>query len=133
MRITVLDNDPDQAAAICDALAALGHSCSTHKTGKATLDELRHEASDLLIANWQVPDIPATDLVALAREATDSRILILATVARAAEQDEARQNPRVERKHQEIVPSDLSCTPQATSKCDKTGCALKIRPTIKRT
>lgn len=87
MRITVLDNDSDQAAAICDALAALGHPCSTHTTGKATLEELRHEASDLLITNWQVPDIPATDLVTLAREATDSRILILATVARAAEQD----------------------------------------------
>ncbi|HEX7647997.1 MAG TPA: response regulator transcription factor [Noviherbaspirillum sp.] len=87
MRITVLDNDLDQAATICGALAALGHSCSMHTTGKATLDELRHEASDLLISTWQVPDISATDLVTLAREATDSRILILATVARSAEGD----------------------------------------------
>lgn len=87
MRITVLDSDPDQAAAICDALAAFGHSCTRHGTGKAALEELRREASDLLVANWQVPDMPAPDFVALAREATDMRIPILAIVSRTAEED----------------------------------------------
>lgn len=87
MRITVLDSDPDQAAATCDALAALGHSCAPHGTGRAALEDMRHEASDLLVACWRIPDLPAADFIALAREATDMRIPILAIVDRTSEQD----------------------------------------------
>lgn len=87
MRITVLDSDPEQAAAICDALATLGHSCARHEAGRSALEDLRREASDLLVASWQVADMPAPDFITLAREATDMRIPILAIVNRTSEQD----------------------------------------------
>lgn len=87
MRITVLDSDPDQATAICDALAAFGHSCARHRTGKAALEEMRREAPDLLVMSWQCTDVPASDLVILAHEATDSRTPVLAIVNRAVERD----------------------------------------------
>jgi DNA-binding response OmpR family regulator len=87
MRIIVLDSDPDQAAAVCDAMAAYGHSCSRHGTGKGAVDEMRREVPDLLVASWLVPDMPAPDFVALAREATGMRTPIMAIIGRTAEQD----------------------------------------------
>ena len=100
MRITVLDSDPDQAAAICDALAALGHSCTRHRTAKPALEELRREACDLLVmawllpvllalteAAWQVQDMPAQELVAAAHSGASGRIPVLVVIGRAGEQD----------------------------------------------
>ena len=86
MRITVLDSDPDQAALLCELLAAFGHSCSRHRTGKAALDEIRRESCDLLVTGWQVPDMPAQELVTAAHGAVE-RIPVLAIVSRAGEQD----------------------------------------------
>ena len=87
MRITVLDSDPDQAAAICDALAALGHSCTRHRTAKPALEELRREACDLLVMAWQVQDMPAQELVAAAHSGASGRIPVLVVIGRAGEQD----------------------------------------------
>lgn len=87
MRITVLDSDPAQAAAICDALAALGHSCARHRTAKAVLEELRREACDLLVMAWQVQDVPAPELVAAAHGSANERIPVLVVIGRTGEQD----------------------------------------------
>jgi DNA-binding response OmpR family regulator len=68
MRIAVLDNDTAQAELICQVLNGAGHSCQAFDSGKDLLGQLRKDTTDLLIVDWQVNDVPATELLRRAKE-----------------------------------------------------------------
>jgi DNA-binding response OmpR family regulator len=68
MRIAVLDNDRSQADTISQVLSGAGHSCQAFETGKDLLAQLRKDGTDLLIMDWQVADMPGTELLRRAKE-----------------------------------------------------------------
>jgi DNA-binding response OmpR family regulator len=68
MRIAVLDNDRNQADTVSQVLSGAGHSCQTFDTGKDLLAQLRKDSTDLLIMDWQVADMPGTELLRRAKE-----------------------------------------------------------------
>ncbi len=68
MRIAVLENDLGQSALICQVLTAAAHVCHGFHTGKDLLGQLRKDSYDMLIMNWQVPDLSGTEVVRRARE-----------------------------------------------------------------
>jgi DNA-binding response OmpR family regulator len=68
MRIAVLDNDRSQADTVTQVLSGAGHSCQTFESGKDLLAQLRKDSTDLLIMDWQVADMPGTELLRRAKE-----------------------------------------------------------------
>ncbi|MBS0469035.1 MAG: response regulator transcription factor [Proteobacteria bacterium] len=87
MRIAALDDDPLQLEFFTHALTSLGHVCRTYATGAALLKDLRRETFDLLIVDWQLPDIEGPDVVAKARQLVGAELPIIFVTNRQAESD----------------------------------------------
>ena len=87
MRIAALDDDPLQLEFFTHTLTASGHVCRTYATGAALLKDLRRETFDLLIVDWQLPDIEGPQLVAKARQQIGAELPILFVTNRQAESD----------------------------------------------
>ena len=63
MRIAVLDSDHNQAVLICQVLTAAGHTCQSYGNAKDMLAQLRKDSVDMLILDWQVADLPGTEVL----------------------------------------------------------------------
>lgn len=82
MRIAVLDTEPDQLQLIHQTMASLGHECHSYGDGKALLHALRRETFDLLILDWQLPDMKGPDVIRTIRQDHKSRMPILLVAGR---------------------------------------------------
>ncbi|HYD94210.1 MAG TPA: response regulator transcription factor [Noviherbaspirillum sp.] len=84
MRIAILDNDKDQAAAIRGALAAAGYRCELARNREALLHQLQHGEADLVVL-----DCASTDgqLAQLVEACTAAAAPVLLVAARAEEDD----------------------------------------------
>ena len=87
MRIAALDDDPLQLEFFTHALTSLGHACRTYSTGAALLKDLRRETFDLLIVDWQLPDIEGPEIVTWVRQQLGSELPILFVTNRQSESD----------------------------------------------
>lgn len=87
MRIAALDDDPLQLEFFTHALAAMGHTCRTFSTGAALLKDLRRETFDLLIVDWQLPDMHGPEIVTWVREQLGPTLPILFVTNRQSEDD----------------------------------------------
>ena len=67
MRIAMLEDDPVQAAFVIEALSAAGHRCHEFSKGKALVHALRRQTFDLLLLDWEVPDLSGKDVLQLVR------------------------------------------------------------------
>lgn len=87
MRIAALDDDPLQLELFTRALTELGHVCRTYATGAALLKDLRRETFDLLIVDWQLPDIEGPEIVSWVRQHLGPELPILFVTHRQEERD----------------------------------------------
>ena len=87
MRIAALDDEPLQLELIKRTMVSIGHECHTFDHGEALLRELRKETFDLLILDWQLPDISGPDVVRWVRSYLDRRVPILFVTNRREERD----------------------------------------------
>ena len=87
MRIVALDDEPVQLEMLCQTMAAEGHACSLHSTGTALLKDLRRETYDLLIIDWNLPDISGPEIVRRIRDTISKELPILFITNRQAEAD----------------------------------------------
>jgi len=87
MRIAALDDDPLQLEFFTHALTAMGHACRTYTTGAALLKDLRRETFDLLIVDWQLPDIDGPEIITWVRQQLDTELPILFVTHRQSESD----------------------------------------------
>ena len=87
MRIAALDDDPLQLEFFTHALAAMGHTCRTFSTDAALLKDLRRETFDLLIVDWQLPDMHGPEIVTWVREQLGPTLPILFVTNRQSEDD----------------------------------------------
>lgn len=87
MRIAALDDDPLQLEFFTRTLTAMGHFCRTYATGAALLKDLRRETFDLLIVDWQLPDIEGPEVVGRVRQQVGADLPILFVTNRQAESD----------------------------------------------
>lgn len=67
MRIAILEDDDAQREAICGLLASIGHHCHGFTASKALLRALRNETYDLLILDWNLPDLPGIEVLEWSR------------------------------------------------------------------
>ena len=87
MRIAALDDDALQLELIKRATEASGHVCRTHLTGAALLKDLRRETFDLLIVDWELPDMSGPEVVRWVRENIGADLPILFVTHRREERD----------------------------------------------
>jgi len=67
MRIGVVDDDEASIAFISQVLAASGHSCVHFSRSSDVLPALRDDTFDLLILDWNMPDLSGIEIVTWAR------------------------------------------------------------------
>ena len=62
MKVAVLEDDPAQAELIKRVLASSGHNCTVFTSGRILLNKLRQETFDLLVLDWNVPDVSGLEV-----------------------------------------------------------------------
>ena len=67
MRIGVVDDDETSIAFIAQVLAAGGHSCVPFTRSSDVLPALRDDTFDLLILDWNMPELSGIEIVSWAR------------------------------------------------------------------
>jgi two-component system response regulator RegX3 len=87
MHIAVLEDDSAQAELLQSWIAAGGHDCTVFSLGNNLINALAQDNFDLLILDWNLPDINGTDVLAWARANISWHIPIIFITCRDTEQD----------------------------------------------
>lgn len=87
MRIAVLEDDPAQAELLMAWLKNTGHECSVFHQGRKLISALAHDTLDLLILDWNLPDLSGIDVLAWVRSNVSWRIPVIFITCRGAEPD----------------------------------------------
>ena len=87
MRIALLEDEPAQAEMVIMSLQSAGHDCKHFSSGKTFIQNVTDDAFDLLIMDWNVPDIEGPDALKLVRTNLTWQIPVLFTTSRSREED----------------------------------------------
>lgn len=88
MRIASLEDDVAQANLINNCLTHAGYSCTTFHTGKSLLTALaKTDDFDLLILDWEVPDVSGLDVLHWIRDNQGYALPVLFLTSRTDEVD----------------------------------------------
>lgn len=87
MRIGILEDDLALAEQLEALLTAEGHTCASFRSGQRLISFLSRETIDVLILDWNVPDISGLDVIRWIREESTRHPPMLVLTARAAEED----------------------------------------------
>jgi two-component system response regulator RegX3 len=87
MRIAILEDDMSQMELISRWLQMAGHHVHAFEQGAALLRALEHEAFDMLLLDWNVPDMSGMEVLKRVRQKSESRVPILFSTARTEEAD----------------------------------------------
>ncbi|MBL0393612.1 response regulator transcription factor [Ramlibacter monticola] len=90
MRVAAVDDDPAQLSLLASTMRAMGHGCHTFTSGKALLRAMRTETFDLLLVDWQMPDMSGPDLVMWIREKVSTTLPVMFVTVRDEECDIVR-------------------------------------------
>ncbi|WP_159628425.1 response regulator transcription factor [Massilia puerhi] len=87
MKIAVLEQDRPQADLICQVLSAAGHSCQSYDSARELLAQLRKDSADMLVMDWNVPDMDGVEVLRRAKEKLASAAPTIFLVGNNAEDD----------------------------------------------
>ena len=87
MRVTLLEDDPAQAAMLIGWLNEAGHEVDHYETGAALQPALQAGRFDLLILDWELPDTTGIDVLKQVRSEVNWHVPILFVTARDSEAD----------------------------------------------
>jgi two-component system, OmpR family, response regulator RegX3 len=87
MRIAILEDDPSQLELLSHWLRLAGHDAHPFEQGAPLLRTLEHETFDVLLLDWNVPDVSGIEVLNRVRQQLRSRIPVLFGTARNAEAD----------------------------------------------
>jgi len=87
MKIAVLEQDRSQAELICQVLTSAGHSCQPFDSAKECLAQLRKENADMLVMDWNVPDMEGPEVLRRAKEKMAANAPTIFLVGNNAEDD----------------------------------------------
>src|SRR5690554_5570863 len=63
MRIALLEDEHEQAQRIQTIVSEKGHHCDSFPTGQAFLGAVLHRSYDLMILDWQIPDMTGVEVL----------------------------------------------------------------------
>lgn len=88
MHIASLEDDPAQAQLIHDTFVNNGHDCTVFSRGKDLLAALsRPHAYDLLLLDWEIPDISGLEVVRWVRANLGYTVPVMFLTSRTLEED----------------------------------------------
>lgn len=87
MRIAALDDDDAQREAIARTLVVGGHNCQCFPLAAPLISALRRETFDLLVLDWNLPDMSGLEVVEWARTNLSPTPPILLLTSRSTEGD----------------------------------------------
>lgn len=79
MRIAYLEDDPAQAELVRHWLTGAGHTCSHCANGRELMTLLRRDSFDLLLLDWEVPDMSGVSVLEEVRGAGNRIPVLFAT------------------------------------------------------
>ena len=90
MRLAVLEDEPELARLMRGVVESAGYGCHLFRTGTALRTALGRETFDLLVLDWNVPDMTGLDLLGWANENVEHRPPVLFVTSRSDEGDIVR-------------------------------------------
>lgn len=87
MRIAVLEDDDSQRDWMNSFMLALGYVCHVYSNSEALLRELRRENFDLLILDWNIPDLSGLEVLRWVRANLKARVPVLFVTSHVDEAD----------------------------------------------
>ena len=87
MRISILEDDPDQLALLKRWLTDDGHDVHGYLTGREAMKHAGRESFDLFVLDWQVPDVSGADVLMWLRSNVSKQAPVLFVTVRDSEQD----------------------------------------------
>ena len=87
MKIAVLEQDRPQADLICQVLSTAGHNCQSFDSARDLLAQLRKDSADMLVMDWNVPDMDGAEVLRRAKEKLASQAPTMFLVGNNAEDD----------------------------------------------
>ncbi|CAM4196364.1 response regulator transcription factor [Bordetella muralis] len=87
MQIASLEDDLDQARHIQQVLVSAGYTCHSYQNGRDLLAALRSQSFDLILLDWQVPDIAGDEVLRHIRATLGMQIPVIFVTSRTLEQD----------------------------------------------
>ena len=87
MRISILEDDPDQLALLKRWLVEDGHDVHGYLAGREALKHAGRESFDLFVLDWQVPDVSGADVLMWLRTNVSRTVPVLFVTVRDSEQD----------------------------------------------
>lgn len=87
MRIALLEDEPAQAEMIMMCLQSANHNTKHFSTGSDFLKGVMNETYDMLIMDWNVPDINGPEVLKKIRDSFDWQIPVLFLTSRVSEDD----------------------------------------------
>lgn len=90
MRLAILEDEAPLAREILAVLEGEGYGCHHFRTGKSLTTALSRETFDLVILDWNLPDVTGIEVLAWAREHLDHVPPVLFVTSRSDEGDIVR-------------------------------------------
>lgn len=87
MRIGVLEDDGELSRQLEELLVGAGHRCFLFQSGQKLINFLRHETVDLLLIDWNIPDVSGLAVVRWIQDNLEVRPPVLMLTSRTAEED----------------------------------------------
>ncbi len=87
MQISLLEDDPAQAAMVKGWLEDAGHQVAHYERGQDLLNAIPDSRFDLLILDWELPDVSGVEVLAHARSKVHWHVPILFVTQRDSERD----------------------------------------------
>lgn len=87
MRIALLEDQQEQAQHIQAILSERGHDCDSFPTGQSFISAALHRSYDLMILDWQIPDMTGIDVLKSVRAQINWPIPVVFLTQRDSEAD----------------------------------------------
>lgn len=87
MKIALLEDEIEQAKSLANLLVENGHTCNHFQNGKNFIYEVLHNSYDVLILDWQLPDMDGTEVLKQVRAEMNWRVPVLFLTSRDSETD----------------------------------------------
>lgn len=85
MRTAILEDDVNQAQVLARWLTEAGHDCHAFESGKALIRDLGRETYDLLLLDWNIPDMNGPEVLAWVRTSLRSTVPVIFVTAQHSE------------------------------------------------
>jgi DNA-binding response OmpR family regulator len=84
-KILLVDDDEDLSETLCECLEMDGHEVSSAVTGTQALQQMRAEAHDIVILDWQLPELEGLEVCRQYRQSGGTDKILMLTGKRDAQ------------------------------------------------